>query len=36
MVDLDPGATKDEVLVAIKGHVLAEGQLMGRYSRQGS
>jgi hypothetical protein len=35
-VDLDPGATKDEVLDAIKGHVLAEGQLMGRYSRQGS
>ncbi len=32
-VDLDPGATKDEVLDAIKGHVLAEGQLMGRYSR---
>ena len=36
VVDLDPGVTKDEVLVAIKGHVLAEGQLMGRYSRQGS
>ena len=36
VVDLDPGATKDEVLVAIKGHVLAEGQLMGRYSRQGT
>ena len=36
VVDLDPGATKDEVLVAIKGHVLAEGELMGRYSRQGS
>ncbi len=32
-VDLDPGATKDEVLGAIKGHVLAEGQLMGKYSR---
>ena len=32
-VDLKPGATKDEVLDAIKGHVLAEGQLMGRYSR---
>ena len=32
-VDLDPGATKDEVIDAIKGHVLAEGQLMGRYSR---
>jgi Raf kinase inhibitor-like YbhB/YbcL family protein len=32
-VDLNPGASKDEVLGAIKGHVLAEGQLMGRYSR---
>ncbi len=32
-VDLKPGASKDEVLGAIKGHVLAEGQLMGRYSR---
>ncbi len=33
VVDLDPGAAKDEVLDAIKGHVLAQGQLMGRYSR---
>ena len=32
-VDLDPGATKDKVLGAIKGHILAEGQLMDRYSR---
>lgn len=32
-VALKPGATKSEVLDAIKGHVLAEGQLMGRYSR---
>ena len=32
-VGLVPGATKDEVLSTIKGHVLAEGQLMGRYSR---
>jgi phosphatidylethanolamine-binding protein (PEBP) family uncharacterized protein len=32
-VDLDPGATKDEVLGAIKEHILAEGQLMDRYSR---
>ncbi|MFQ5965417.1 MAG: YbhB/YbcL family Raf kinase inhibitor-like protein [Candidatus Scalinduaceae bacterium] len=32
-LDLDAGATKDEVLKAIEGHVLAEGQLMGRYSR---
>lgn len=32
-VDLHAGATKSEVLNAIKGHVLAGGQLMGRYSR---
>ena len=32
-VDLKPGATKDEVLDAIKGHILAEGQLMVKYSR---
>ncbi len=32
-VDLNAGATKNEVLNAIKGHILAEGQLMGRYSR---
>ncbi len=32
-VDLNAGATKNEVLDAIKDHILAEGQLMGRYSR---
>jgi phosphatidylethanolamine-binding protein (PEBP) family uncharacterized protein len=32
-VSLNAGATKNEVLNAIKGHILAEGQLMGRYSR---
>ena len=32
-VDLNAGATKNEVLSAIKGHILAAGQLMGRYSR---
>jgi len=32
-VGLNAGATKNEVLNAIKGHILAEGQLMGRYSR---
>ncbi len=31
--DLSSGATKKEVLESIEGHVLAEGQLMGRYSR---
>ncbi len=32
-LDLSSGATKKEVLESIEGHVLAEGQLMGRYSR---
>ncbi len=32
-IDLDAGATKQEVLRAIEGHILAQGQLMGRYSR---
>ena len=30
---LQPGATRDQVLKAIKGHVLAETQLMGTYQR---
>lgn len=30
---LDPGATKAQVLKAMEAHVLAEGQLMGRYKR---
>jgi Raf kinase inhibitor-like YbhB/YbcL family protein len=29
----EPGITKDELLKAMEGHVLAEGQLMGRYKR---
>ncbi len=32
-VGLNAGATKDEVLNALKGHILAEGNLMGRYRR---
>lgn len=32
-IDLDAGATKQEVLRVIEGHILAQGQLMGRYSR---
>jgi Raf kinase inhibitor-like YbhB/YbcL family protein len=32
-LDLEPGATKKQVLEAISGHVLAEGQLMGTYVR---
>lgn len=33
MLGLKPGATKKELLKAMKGHVLAEGQLMGKYQR---
>jgi Raf kinase inhibitor-like YbhB/YbcL family protein len=29
----EPGITKTELLKAMKGHILAEGQLMGRYKR---
>jgi len=32
-VDLSPGATKKQLLAAMEGHILAEGQLMGRYKR---
>ena len=32
-VDLPSGASKAELEAAIKGHVLAEGQLMGTYQR---
>ena len=34
MLDLKPGATKKDVEAAMKGHILAEGQLMGRYQRK--
>jgi Raf kinase inhibitor-like YbhB/YbcL family protein len=34
MLDLDPGITKGDLVEAMKGHILAEGQLMGRYKRQ--
>lgn len=33
ILDLPAGATKNELLTAIKGHVVAEGELMGRYKR---
>jgi Raf kinase inhibitor-like YbhB/YbcL family protein len=33
VLDLAPGASKEQVVAAMKGHVLAEGQLMGRYGR---
>ena len=32
-LDLDAGATKEQLLKAMEGHILAEGQLMGRYRR---
>ena len=32
-LDLEAGATKQQVEAAMKGHVLGEGQLMGRYGR---
>jgi len=34
MLDLPSSARKGELLKAMKGHVLAEGQLMGKYSRR--
>jgi hypothetical protein len=34
MLDIKPGATKKDVLKAMEGHVLAEGQLMGIYQRK--
>lgn len=33
IVDLPPGATKAQLMDAMKGHILAEGQLMGTYQR---
>lgn len=33
MLNLKPGARKRDLLKAMEGHILAEGQLMGRYSR---
>jgi Raf kinase inhibitor-like YbhB/YbcL family protein len=35
-LDLGEGATKEQVLEAIAGHKVAEGQLMGRYTKEGS
>ncbi len=32
-VDLSPGATKAQLVKAMKGHILAEGQLVGKYGR---
>jgi Raf kinase inhibitor-like YbhB/YbcL family protein len=33
VLDLDPGITKADLMKAMQGHILAEGQLMGRYKR---
>jgi Raf kinase inhibitor-like YbhB/YbcL family protein len=33
LLNLAPGATKAQLLEAMKGHILAQGQLMGRYRR---
>jgi len=32
-VDLEPGATKEQLLRAMKGHILLEEKLMGKYNR---
>jgi Raf kinase inhibitor-like YbhB/YbcL family protein len=34
LLNLDAGATKQQVVDAMEGHVIADGQLMGRYKRQ--
>ena len=34
MLDLQPGATKQDVEAAMKDHILAEGRLMGTYQRK--
>lgn len=34
MLNQNPGLTKKQVLDLMKGHVLAEGQLMGKYTRK--
>jgi hypothetical protein len=33
-VPLDAGASKRELLKAMEGHILAQGQLMGKYKRR--
>ena len=33
VLDLPAGASKDEVLAALKGHVVGDGQLVGKYGR---
>jgi len=33
-VDLEAGASKSELLKAMEGHIVAQGQLIGKYKRQ--
>ncbi|MBD3218938.1 MAG: YbhB/YbcL family Raf kinase inhibitor-like protein [candidate division Zixibacteria bacterium] len=35
LLELEPGATKEEVMNAMEGHILAMGELMGMYQRRG-
>ncbi|NIP44225.1 MAG: YbhB/YbcL family Raf kinase inhibitor-like protein [candidate division Zixibacteria bacterium] len=34
-LELEPGATKEDLLKAMEGHILARGELMGTYHRRG-
>lgn len=34
-VPVDPGATREDVLAAIEGHVIAKGEIVGTYERPG-
>jgi len=34
VTELKPGATKNDLLKAMEGHIVAEGQLMGTYQRR--
>lgn len=34
MINLAPGATKQEVIDVMQGHILAEAELIGRYQRK--
>ncbi len=34
VIELEAGARKPQLLEAMEGHILSEGQLMGKYSRQ--
>jgi Raf kinase inhibitor-like YbhB/YbcL family protein len=36
MLDIPPGSDKQQLLVAMQGHILAEGELIGLYKKQSS